>query len=310
MKKIGYLIGLFASLMLRAGSFEGVYDGEGDAAGQQLKLLRSGHAMYGGARDRIQMVGTWKTTDLESVQCAVIQLVSIDVMARQVRSSSMCMRKAENRYEIVAAAPTFAETRTLATEALSKSSAPMCAFRKRAAELSPGESKQLEAQVKSLLAMARELRRQVKVKEMVEEIKKDPRRILSIDLHYPSEAEKARYEDKREAFSDEQLGVAAALMLLEKSFTEEVLNEFVEKCDWIQGDVLVFSALANQGFSAETLRKFAPRVEALIGTVDERYLCLYYYNPKTPVDVIKTLRARGGYGEFLSECVSQRLTAE
>ena len=99
-------------------------------------------------------------------------------------------------------------------------------------------------------------------------------------------------------------------MLLEKSFTEEVLNEFVEKCDWIQGDVLVFSALANRGFSAETLRKFAQRVEALIGTVDERYLCLYYYNPKTPVDVIKTLRARGGYGEFLSECVSQRLTAE
>lgn len=138
-------------------------------------------------------------------------------------------------------------------------------------------------------------------------MKNDPSDILDVDIVYPTEEEMNRYLNKASAFSDEMICCYYALTDGEAAFTEEILVKLLDKLDWAKADFIACAALGRKEQSAETLRKFAPRVEALIGKADERMIGLYYGNPNTPRDVLESARARGGFSDELKRVIDRRL---
>lgn len=292
-------------------SIVGEYVGQGEAKGLHLRMLESGHAVYGDPGELVdQLVGTWRTEKLGKDECVIARMAAVDIFQKQAQASVMYLRQAEGGLEVIAAAPTAEAARKGAEQALESGSRPMAVLRPTGKALAPEDEKKMEAYIAVKLSIAEAALRRQKIAAEMERIKKDPRSILQMKLVYPTREEMARQMDKRAALNDELLAAATAFMVCGETFTDELLSEFVEKCDWERGYTLVFSALANPGFRPATLRKFAPRVAALHGKVDEMYLCLYYCNPNTPLDVLRACKAKGGFGEELKGCLEERLGEE
>lgn len=285
---------------------EGVYNGQGDVCGSRIVLLSDGRALMGDCPTSMT-VGRWTECKIESKKCVVIRMVGADRARRQVQAGSIVATIHGTHLSVIAISEEDARAREDAAKALSSDENALGEYVQDPNGLSGCRRQEFVEVLKRTKREIGWMRRPERVGKMMAEIRKDPTWILRIKFEFPSHEEKRMGSDIWSAYSDEMVAVAMAVNEGEAAFSEELLLQFLSKCeDWAKADLIVLTVLKHKSIGEATLVKFAPKVLDLVGKTEDVILGLYYGNPRVPESVIEGLVAHGGYGFELKQFIEER----